>query len=98
MMNSEQLPCSGNISNKNKNFAYKNVFENYEQVQKRFVSVKIYFNEMKYTFISQKPKTEVVDLVSNMGGTMGLFLGVSFLSFVEIFELIVEISLILFKC
>ena len=98
MMNSEQLPCSGNISNKNKNFDYKNVFENYEQVQKRFVSVKIYFNEMKYTFISQKPKTEVVDLVSNMGGTMGLFLGVSFLSFVEIFEFFTEISLILFKC
>ena len=38
---------------------------------------------------------EMFDLVSNIGGILGLFIGVSFLSFIEIFELIFEVLFIL---
>jgi hypothetical protein len=34
-------------------------------------------------------------LISNIGGILGLFLGISFLSFVEIFEIFYEILIIL---
>ena len=35
----------------------------------------------------------MVDLVSNIGGTIGLFLGVSFLSFIEIIDLFFHLGL-----
>jgi len=35
-----------------------------------------------------------LDLISNIGGNMGLFIGVSFLSFAELIELFIEIVLI----
>ena len=37
------------------------------------------------------PKTNVVDLLANIGGTMSLFLGISVLSFCELVELLIEI-------
>ncbi len=35
-------------------------------------------------------KIEIVDLVSGIGGLLGLFLGMSFLSFAEIIEMFLE--------
>jgi hypothetical protein len=38
------------------------------------------------------------NFISNIGGILGLFLGLSFLSFIEIFEILFEIlSIIFFK-
>ena len=37
------------------------------------------------------------NFISNIGGILGLFLGISFLSFIEIFEIIFEIMFIIFK-
>lgn len=34
---------------------------------------------------------DFIDLIANIGGNLGLFIGVSFLSFAEIIELILEI-------
>ena len=59
------------------------------------VKVYIYFGDLRYTLISQQPKTILADLVSNVGGTLGLFLGMSFLSFIEIVEIIFELSNVL---
>ena len=84
--NAEQLPFTGNISGK-----HNLRFETYEEAHKRFVSLKVYYPQLKYTYISQQPKTEMVDLVSDIGGTLGLFLGISFLSFIEIFDIIFAI-------
>ena len=50
-----------------------------------------YFDESKYTEISQIAKTSLPDIVSNVGGTLGLFLGLSLLSFIEIFDFIIEV-------
>ena len=59
--------------------------------------MRIYYNELKYTLISEEPKTEIFNFISNIGGILGLFLGVSFLSIIEIFEIIFEIIFIFFK-
>ena len=37
------------------------------------------------------------NFISNIGGLLGVFLVISFLSFIEIFEIIYEIIIILFK-
>ena len=37
-----------------------------------------------------------LDLISNIGGNLGLFIGISFLSFAELIELLVEIIYIIF--
>jgi len=40
---------------------------------------------------------DIFDLISNIGGNFGLFIGISFLSFAELIELFVEIIIILGK-
>ena len=61
------------------------------------VSFSIYYSSLDYTLISQIPKTKTFDLVSNFGGTLGLFVGISFISFVEIFEIVWEILYYFFQ-
>ena len=50
----------------------------------------VYYDSLKYTLVSQQPKTLLIDLIPNIGGILGLFIGTSFLSFFEIIELFVE--------
>jgi hypothetical protein len=35
----------------------------------------VFFENLDYTLISQKPKLEMFELISNIGGLFGLFLG-----------------------
>ena len=49
---------------------------NYDDLRKKVAQVQIYFNEMKQTVINELPKTTIADLVSSIGGTFGLFLGI----------------------
>jgi hypothetical protein len=59
------------------------------------LKLKIYFKDLTYILISQEPKIELFDLISGIGGLLGLFLGVSFLSFIEIFEILFEVIYLL---
>jgi len=43
----------------------------------------VYYQDLKNTEIDQIPKTTTVDLFSSIGGSLGLFLGASILSFIE---------------
>jgi hypothetical protein len=52
---------------------YSNI--TYEQIKKSVSRVEIFYNELKETKISEKIKTEISDLIANLGGTLGLFLG-----------------------
>ena len=73
------------------NYNFSNEFN------KNGVYFSIYYSNLEYTLISQIPKTKTFDLVSNIGGTLGLFVGVSFISFVEIFEIVWEIFFYFFQ-
>jgi hypothetical protein len=55
----------------------------------------VYYKELKYSKVTQIPKTQFPDLVAQMGGTLGLFIGFRILSFIEIFQFIVEMFIIL---
>lgn len=67
----------------------------YENVRKSAVGVFIYYSDLKYTLIKENKKMILVDLISSIGGTLGLFIGISFLSFLEIFEILFEVVLLL---
>jgi hypothetical protein len=59
---------------------------------KNLIYLDVFYKSLKYTSITQSPKTEIFDLISNVGGIFGLFIGVSFVSLFEIGELIIEFS------
>jgi hypothetical protein len=93
----EQIALSGNISLNSKSKIDSDDFSTYEELKKNYFAIRIYYNELKYTLISEEPKTEMFNFISDIGGILGLFLGISFLSFIEIFEIIFEIMFIFFK-
>jgi hypothetical protein len=57
----------------------------------------VYYERPEYTVIDQIAQMTVFDLISNIGGNLGLFIGISFLSFAELIELLVEIILIIYR-
>ena len=52
----------------------------------------MYYNDLKYTKITELQKTKIVDLIANAGGILGLFIGISFLSFIEILEFLLPFN------
>jgi hypothetical protein len=60
------------------------------EVKNNIVRVTINYNQLGYSFIEEHAQFEVFELLSNIGGQFGLFLGVSALSLIEIFQLIIE--------
>ncbi|XP_071087492.1 acid-sensing ion channel 4-A-like [Haliotis cracherodii] len=61
-----------------------------------FLELRVFYDQMIVTSITQQPQYTVASLFSNVGGQMGLCLGASILTVMEITELLVFI--ILFLC
>jgi hypothetical protein len=59
-----------------------------DELRKSVLSVCIYYSDFKYTLIKKEPKMIWTDLISDIGGIMGVFIGTSFLSFFEIVDVI----------
>ena len=55
------------------------------------ILINIFYPQLKYTFLNQIQKTEPFDLASNVGGILGLFIGFSFFTFIELIEIIFEL-------
>jgi hypothetical protein len=53
--------------------------------------INVYYPRLEYTLISQIAKMNQFDLVSSAGGTLGLFIGFSFFTLVEMLEIIFEL-------
>ena len=58
------------------------------------IYINVYYESLDYTNINQVAKMDEWDLISNIGGNLGLFIGFSFLNLVELIELIIEIIII----
>ena len=54
-------------------------------------------NDFSTLKITQIPKTILFSFISNNGGILGLFIGMSFLSFAEIFEFLINVIFIFFN-
>jgi hypothetical protein len=89
--------CIGQIDVDYINSIYGLNYSSCEDYENTFAIVDYYFEELKYTQISASPAMLLGDLIANIGGTLGLFVGVSVLSFVEILELGINIILLYYK-
>ncbi|XP_062577906.1 degenerin mec-10-like [Saccostrea cucullata] len=56
-----------------------------------FLKLVIYYEDMNYEDISEEPSYDGFRFLSDLGGAMGLFLGASLLSFLELVQLLVEL-------
>ncbi len=57
----------------------------------------LFYRQLKYESITQIPKTGFPELISAIGGTLGLFVGLRLLSFVEILEFVLQLIYHTFK-
>ena len=70
---------------------------NFNEIRNNILAFKIYYDEMKEIVYNEIQKNDIFDLIANTGGTIGLFLGLSLLSFVEIIEMVANILIIIFR-
>jgi hypothetical protein len=82
-------------------FEHKLLKPKYEQfnsslsdVKQSIINLNVFYDRLSFAEITEKPSFHFVDLISNVGGTFGLFIGISLLSFLEVVELIYEMLLI----
>jgi hypothetical protein len=62
-----------------------------EIAKRNFVSFQLYYSTNFFTLSSETPSMDIVGLLANIGGTLGLFLGVSLLHFCELIEVLIDI-------
>jgi hypothetical protein len=60
----------------------------YERMRENILSVNIYFSSANKHIFNELPETDFSMLLSNLGGQLGLFLGVSLLSIFEVLDII----------
>ncbi len=52
--------------------AYLNVSTaTYEQIKTNTLAVRVFFNDLSYTFLTQAPKGNSIDLLAKVGGLLG---------------------------
>ncbi|XP_069128566.1 acid-sensing ion channel 3-like [Argopecten irradians] len=61
------------------------------ELRENFLKLVIYFEELNYEVVTEAPKITVVEFASDIGGAMGLWIGLSLLSIFEIVQLFIEI-------
>ena len=71
--------------------AIKNANISLSDINDSVLRLNIFYETLTYTNNQETASIDAFTIMSNFGGTLGLFLGVSFLSFVELFELIYRI-------
>lgn len=66
-----------------------------QEVKESMASVRIHYETLDYKLITEERAISFTSLLASVGGVLGLFLGMSWLSFIEIFEIVYEIALTL---
>ena len=61
---------------------------NYEKIKSSILSLNIYYSSFDLFKITEVESISLIDLISSIGGTLGLYIGISILSFFEILEFI----------
>jgi hypothetical protein len=73
---------------------FTDVKANYSLIKDSLVSFHVFYSDLKYIEIKELEKQSLIDLICSIGGTLGLFIGASILSFVEILEAIFTLILV----
>jgi len=91
-LNSNKIIGTGKINKISNDYdSILHEFQTYENVSKTYYKINVYYEDLKYTLISQQPKIELFGLISNLGGILGLFIGFSFISCLELIEILAEL-------
>jgi hypothetical protein len=61
------------------------------QITNSLAKVNVFYNDIAYISFTESEKISTEDLLGNIGGQLGLFIGISFLSVIEVVELGLEI-------
>jgi hypothetical protein len=69
----------------------------WEEYINSHLTLNIFFPSQEYTEIRETPKMLVLDLISNLGGVLGIFLGFSIFTMIEIVEVFIQIVVILIR-
>ncbi|KAK5981423.1 hypothetical protein GCK32_014972 [Trichostrongylus colubriformis] len=64
-----------------------------EWYQKNTLLVEIYYERMNFQVLTESPAYSLVNFVSDVGGQVGLFLGMSIISVIELLTLILMLIL-----
>ena len=75
----------------------QNLNLNYSEVSQAFAKVNIYYPSMQLKTTTQTAQMQISSLLATIGGNLGLFLGMSFLTFAELLEILFNTFLIVFK-
>jgi len=72
---------------------FNNSKESFDSVKKKAIAMNLFYPHLKYEVINELQKTTIIDLLASIGGTLGLFLGMSILHVIKITEKIVQMLL-----
>lgn len=70
---------------------FRRNFTRYENIKKSVAKINIYFSDISYTTISEVPSKLIEQLIGDLGGILGICVGASLLSFIELIEIILEL-------
>jgi hypothetical protein len=76
-----------NESNQNISRNILNKSLNYELMREHSLSFNVYYSYMGYTSLTESPKTSMADLISQIGGGLGLFVSFSVFTLFELIEI-----------
>jgi len=69
-----------------------NVTSNLSEARRNLARVNFYYKSMTVEVIAQHPRYQFKDLISSVGGSLGLFTGMSLLTLVEFVKLIFDLT------
>ena len=72
-------------------------FSDFDLYKDSFLIINIFYPSTQFTKLTESPKILPIDLFASIGGTMGIFLGISVYHIVETFEIVFMIIYIFIK-
>ncbi|RNA37539.1 acid-sensing ion channel 1 isoform X2 [Brachionus plicatilis] len=81
----------------NKSDDFNRNLSSFSRIKSSVLAVEVYYDDIAMTLIKERPAKTPEQLVSEMGGILGICLGISFLTIAEFFDLIVQIIKFLMK-
>ncbi|XP_031558143.1 FMRFamide-activated amiloride-sensitive sodium channel-like, partial [Actinia tenebrosa] len=59
------------------------------EIRDNLIELHVYYADLDYAHVEETPKYEFQDIISNVGGQLGMWIGVSALSIAEVIELFI---------
>jgi len=78
-------------NNQNLSSDFLNTSITNEMIKRSVVRVYVYYDSLSYTQSEKAPQIDIISLIANIGGNLGLFLGVSLFSVWEVVITLLEI-------